>query len=410
MKKQRILVSVIIAFIICLEMSILSFAGGTTLIFSKNNVELGNDVTVTVRFSGKNIAGVEFNISYDSTILKYKSAVGSGSTSYNGGKVISNCDSGSTDSYSVSIVFTAEKAGSTTISVSGVKVADNEANPISGFDGAAATLTVVSAEKPTEKETEKTTAKEEEKTTKAEAKAGEITLNGKTYSLIDDSAFVDAPDGFDETYSDYNGEKILTYTAKDKSQLIAPIMDEDGKKSFALFDDEKDTFSEYIQLSSAELPVLLIAAKEGIIPEGFTPVNIKVNDTEIVAYENEEFKANGIYLIYALSLDNGRAGLYVYDGNDATIQKYYKLSELPAEEETTTEPATEPVEKPVENEVPLEKATMIKIICALAVLLLAALIAVVTLAVKLKKKSAAYNDTDMYIIEEDGNDDTYYTE
>ena len=417
MKKTRIILSIAIAFIICLEMSVMSFAAGTTLIFSKNNVELGDDVTVTVRFSGKDIAGVEFNIDYDSTVLTYKSAGGSGSTSYSGGKAISNLDSGSTDSYTVSFVFTANAKGSSTISVSGVKVADGEGNPVSGFDGAAAKLNVVSAETTTEKETEKENEKENEKETteKTQANKGEITLDGKTYSLVDDSAFVDAPDGFDETYSDYKGEKILTYTSKDKSQQIVCIMNEDGKKSFALFDDEKDTFSAYIQLSEPELPILLIAAKEGIIPEGFTPVNITVNENEIVAYESEEFKSNGIYLIYALNLNNGKAGLYVYDSNDATVQRYYKLSasQPKEDEETTSEPVIEAAEETEVNEISVKKETMIKIICALGVLLLAALIAVVTLAVKLKKKSSIYNDSDMYIIDEDDNDDnddTYYSE
>lgn len=402
MKKSRIILSVIVALIFCLQAAFMSFAASTTLYFSENEVDLGDTVTVTVKFSGDDIAGVEFNIDYDSSVLTYKSSSGSGSTSYNGGKTVSYLENGSTDSYSVSFVFTANGKGSSQISVNGVKVSDGNGNAVGGFDGASAKLSVVSEEKTTEKQTEKATEKTSEKATEKaneeetekQEKKGEITLNGKTYILAEDSALVEAPDGFDETYSDYKGNRILTYTSKDKSQQIVCLIDENGKKSFALFDDEKDTFSEFISVESNKLSLILTPAGEGIIPDGFTPVNIKIGENEIVAYENAEFKANGIYLVYGIGSD-GKAGLYIYDSKDGTIQRYLDI--FSAEDETTTQSAAEEVTQPTdESKIPLKTETMIKIICAVSVLLLASLIAVVTLAVKLKRtvspKEEVYED------------------
>ena len=419
MKKQRIILSLVIALAVCLQMAVVSFAASTTLYFSEHDVDLGDSVTVTVTFRGSDISGVQFNIDYDSSVLTYKSSSGTGSTSYNGGKTVSNLDSGSTDSYSVNFVFTANAKGSSQITVNGVKVSDSNGDAINGFEGASAKLNVVSAsgtEKPeestTEKQTEeKTTEKATESTTDRPLKSGEIALGGRIFTLVDDSAFVDAPDGFDETYSDFNGNKILTYTSKDKSQQIVCIMDEDNQKSFALFDDVSDTFSEYLELKSAALPIVLIPAKDSVIPDGFKPVNIEVGGLEIVAYDNEQFKANGICLIYGLSTEEGKANLYVYDTSNGTLQKYYNINTPAPKQEETTQPVTEAVtQADIESSIPLSKAAMIKIICAVSVVLLASLIAIVTLAVKLRKKDSpdGYDDNgddEIYVADDEEDED-----
>lgn len=422
MKKQRIILSFIVALAVCFQMAVVSFAASTTLYFSEHDVDLGDNVTVTVTFRGGDISGVQFNIDYDSTVLTYKSSSGTGSTSYNGGRTVSNLDSGTTDSYSVNFVFTANGKGSSQVSVNNVKVSDGNGDAISGFDGASARLNVVSAsttekqtEATTEKSTEKATEKQEEKTTEnANLKHGEISIGGVVYRLVDDSAFVDAPDGFDETYSDYKGEKILTYTSKDKSQQIVCIMDSEGRKSFALFDDEKDSFSEYLIIKSEALPIVLLAANSSVIPEGFKPVNIDVGGFEIVAYENEQFKANGICLIYGLSTNDGRANLYIYDKNDGTLQKYYSVNTPAPKAEESTQPVTEAATENTSDSadsIPLEKATMIKIICAVSLMLVAALIAVVTLAVKLKRKGGSDEDDVIYVSDDDSDgSDIYFTE
>ncbi|MBE6836174.1 MAG: hypothetical protein E7515_08015 [Ruminococcaceae bacterium] len=418
MKKARLIISVLVAFIICLNVSLVAFAASTTIAFSQNNVELGDSVTVTVRFSGSNIAGVQFSISYDSSILTYKSCSGA---SFNGGTAVWYDDNSSASSHSVSFVFKANKVGSTTIQVSSVLVSDNAGDKINGFSGAAATLKVVpeetttkapetttkapatttrAPETTTRRDSTTTTASTTENTTETTTKPKDdkVVLNGKTYTLVDDSAFVDAPDGFDETYSDYKGNRILTYTSKDKTQQIVCIEDEDGKKSFALFDDESDSFSEYIRIKSESLPLVLLAAKKNSIPESYKPVNIKINDKEIAAYQNDEFKAKGLYLLYALSLKDGNSSLYVYDENDGSIQKYYGLSVKESEPETTTEPTTQ---ADPDNNIGMKKTTMIKAICALAVVLLASIIAVVTLAVKLRKREKAVAEEGTYTVDDD---------
>lgn len=423
MKKQRILFAFIIALAFCLQMAVVSSAASTTLYFSEHEVDLGDEVTVTVTFRGGDIAGVGFNIDYDSSVLTYKGASGSGTTLYDNGKTVSNLESGTTDSYTVDFVFTANGKGSSQITINDVKVSDGNGDPIRGFDGASAKLEVVSANKPEEESTtkaeEKTTEeKTTEETSKKSEKPGEITLGGRTYTLVDDSAFVDAPDGFDETYSDYKGSRILTYTSKDKAQQIVCIMDDEGTKSFALFDDEKDTFSEYLIIRSESVPIILLAAKDNMIPSGFTPVNIEIGGDEIVAYENEQFKTNGICLIYGLSSSEGKAGLYIYDTNEGTLQKYYNVNTpaAPKAEEENTQTTTEAVieaNNDVEDNIPLKKSTMIKIICAVSAVLVAALIAVVTLAVKFRKKSSVNENEGeeiVYVTQDDDGNDIYFTE
>jgi hypothetical protein len=382
-------------------MSVISFAAGATMSFSKSEVKLGDNVTVTVTVSGSNIAGVQFNINYDSSVLTLKSC----SDSSGGGKVMWYHENGSVSSHSTTFVFTANKTGRTYISTSGMLVSDSNADKIGGFSDQGAYLTVSSNETTTKapetttkkpetttkapetttkkQDSSTTTTKKDESTTESTTTADntKAVLNGKEYLFVDDSAFVDAPDGFDETYSDYKGNRILTYTSKDKSQQIVCLTDEENNKIFALFNDEKDEFSELIKVKSADLHLIVLTARNDIIPSGFAPTTAKIGDRDITVYQNATFKAENICLVYALGRD-GNAAFYVYDNTDGTFQRYRALT--PVTSETVTE--TETTDPSLDGRIPLSKTNMLKAIIALAVVLLASLIAILTLALKLRKR------------------------
>ena len=413
MKKTKILLTFAVILAIIFQTALFAFAG-TTLYFSSSNVELGNNVTVTVKFSGSDIAGVQFNISYDSTVLTYKSCSGGDSASFSGGKVVSYLNSGSTLSYSVSLVFTANAVGSTTVRVTGVGVSDSNGNALGGFDGQAATLSVSSpataAPAATTAAPAATTKASTASTTKASSPsvttsapagvtaAGETTttvitnnkvalLDGKEYQFVDDSAFVDPPTGFNETYSDYAGNQILTYTSIDGSQKIVCLMDEQTNKFFALFDDETDTFSDYILLNSANIPLIILKANENDIPSGFTETQITIGDKTITAYESDSFKENGYYLVYALN-SQGISGFYRYDKTDGTFQRF-DAGSLAVTETTTAELTAD-------DKIPITKVNLLRILCAVGAVLILSLIAVITLAVKLKKRKENVEAEDFF--------------
>jgi len=409
MKKAKIIISFITAIILCSQLFFVSFASSTTIYFSKNEVEEGDTVTVTVKFSGDDIAGIQFDLGYDTDVLSVQDSSGG---SYSNGRFTWYDPNGSVSEHSFSVTFKATNSGSSQISASNVIVSDNNAKKISDFSGASAKLTVVGAqdEKPTEKATESkqdsADKKQEEKTTekvteeKNETDGKTVMFNGNEYYFAEDSAFVDAPEGFDETYSDYKGTRILTYTSTDKSQQIVCLVDENGKQTFALFDDESDTFSPFITVKSKEISLVILKPGADILPDGFTIAKAEIGENEVTVFENEQFKKENLCLVYALNA-KGEAGLYIYDRQAGTFVKYIGFNTTLPEEESSEAPVEETVEPKQEEKTTSKQSLLIKVICVLAVLLAAALIAVITLIIKFRKREKAVMEENSFTFDKD---------
>ncbi len=149
MKYLKPVLAFIIAFIMRSQVFVISFADNkpnVTISLSKSKIDMEEEVTVTIKFSGKGVSGIEFSIDYDETLLNYKSASGfmdySGLSSGSGKGGIWYSGSESVSSKSFTIVYVAKNAGKAKISVSDIKVCDANGNIISGFKNCSADLTI----------------------------------------------------------------------------------------------------------------------------------------------------------------------------------------------------------------------------------------------------------------------------
>lgn len=112
-------------------------AGSTSVAFSSNSLNVGEKLTVTVKFSApETMYAVEGVLNYDSSVLKFEE--GEDSNSSTAGSVII-AGSANGKSKSVKITFSAIASGSSTISLSSPKyVSENEVN----MDGCSASVSV----------------------------------------------------------------------------------------------------------------------------------------------------------------------------------------------------------------------------------------------------------------------------
>lgn len=115
-----------------------TFAASNTVIgFSKNQVTVGDTVTVSVTASVNSMYSTDISVSYDESVLTYVSGASSGGA---GLVQIVEALSGE-NKKTFTLTFKAKKAGSCTISASGSVGAGVPADDV-GLSGAAATMTV----------------------------------------------------------------------------------------------------------------------------------------------------------------------------------------------------------------------------------------------------------------------------
>lgn len=332
--------SLIIIAVMCMQLSIYAFASNACIILSSSTTTVGDNVLVTVKLRGDNIAGAQFSIHYDENLLKYTGCSGSGSTSYNAGNVVSYLDNGSTSTYYVKLNFEALEPGKANIKISNINVSDDSGNPLNGFSEQAAFLSIepqATTEVPKkEPVTEKKTAQNQNSkpnTTKPVEKNTEttdetifndnplkITINNEEYEIVDDSAFVTPPNGFNESTTIYNGMNILSYTSADGNYILICVIAPSGEKSFFFFNPMEKTFSKYVQVSFDSYLFTPLALPT-IYDESYEKITISLNETSIEALTTENMKSNGFYLIYGLNKD-GVASFFLYDEQEHTIQRY----------------------------------------------------------------------------------------
>lgn len=127
--------------VICIAISafaINAFAAGTSIAFSKNSLNVGDTLTVTVRFSASSdMYAVQAQLKYDTSVLQFVSAKnGSGS-----GGIVTIAGSANGKNASEDIVFKAIGTGKTSLSV--LEAGYSDGGPIESITGCSATVEIV---------------------------------------------------------------------------------------------------------------------------------------------------------------------------------------------------------------------------------------------------------------------------
>ncbi len=141
MKFINKIVSLIVTIIIIIScMVTTAFAKGTTLYFSKNNVDVGEKVTVTVSVNPDvAIDKLSFNLLYDSSVLKYEGGDGIGELD---GSIKTDKSASGEKTVKYSFKFSAIASGKSQISVTDCIYKPSEESQEKTFTGAAAVMNV----------------------------------------------------------------------------------------------------------------------------------------------------------------------------------------------------------------------------------------------------------------------------
>lgn len=153
--------------------------------------------------------------------------------------------------------------------------------------------------------------------------------------MIQDFALISTPEGYEESYSTYNGRTVAVFRGINKPFALVSLADtpEGANASFYIMNEIDGNMTKLIDVTAGQkIYTVIPTGADYPGPEGYAHTMLDMNGDMINAWcksEDSEF-----YVIYAMNYD-GQANLYVYDSVEKTVQRFVQDNK-PAEEEVET--------------------------------------------------------------------------
>ncbi|MBO5530203.1 MAG: cadherin-like beta sandwich domain-containing protein [Bacilli bacterium] len=157
--------------------------------------------------------------------------------------------------------------------------------------------------------------------TRKEKNPIEVTINKKKYTVVKKEIGLKVPEGFVKTTVTIDKQEVVAYSNKFTGYLIVALVDEDGKASWFIYNQKNGTYTKYSELKSNGLRLIILDAKKKDVPYRYKKTEFKINDEIVEGYALE--LGSNYRLVYALNMDTGNKGFYLYDMEENTFQRFY---------------------------------------------------------------------------------------
>lgn len=213
---------------------------------------------------------------------------------------------------------------------------------------------------------------------------GEITFNGIAYEVSATLPKATMPTEFTKTHTTYDGENVeVYYFPNGKLYLfyLTPVNeDTETEGGFFLYDEEKEEFFPYINITMGQKYALMLPGSFAeTIPEGYEEAALTIGEYTITAYQPtaEEETENEFYLVYGVD-KKGNLGWYQYDSEDESLQRFNEGGYAAAEAQEKAD-AYEKAYTELNDKYNEERVTSRKIMAVLIFLLVVAIFAIINI-------------------------------
>jgi len=373
------------------------FAAGASASVSGGSAEVGETITVKVTFKCSDIGVAGGKLTYDASILEFKS--GSGANGGGGSVNIAVYASGEgQSSLTASMKFSAIKAGTCKLSLSGASVIEFTSEASHSVSGSGSVTVSAAAPAKTKEPTktkvpaktkEPSKTKEPAKPTASPSATPTLApiveqIDGVSMTLISDFAAVTLPEGFEKSTTTYQNREVPCASAGDLKLLC---FSDGSANHFYILSDTG--LIRYRSISGTQKRYLFsddaVAA-----PEGFSETKLTVGENTERAWISEDDEKSGFYLLY-LSEPGKAPEFYQYDSEQGTLQRFINrtiIQEVEVPVEVIVEKTPEPTPIPQEPEgLFLSNHTLLYVIAgcvALAILLIVLLAVSISRGAKLR--------------------------
>lgn len=213
------------------------------------------------------------------------------------------------------------------------------------------------------------------------------TVNGVTYEVAKQFDESTLPEGFEAITTTYHDTEVRAGQGLQKDVILMYLTDADGNGSLYMYNESKDSFSPWVEISVSSKTIAILPMEEGVeIPVGFVEASIDVNVGEdqkktVSGWVWESDEQHEYCVFYGMNW-NGEKGLYRYDFKEMTLQRYFQ------DPAVDTGISREIYDQAVENYNSLvgDYNARMAVVLILVVAVVILLGIVITLSVKLAKK------------------------
>ncbi|HBA37486.1 MAG TPA: hypothetical protein DCY94_02055 [Firmicutes bacterium] len=148
----------------------------------------------------------------------------------------------------------------------------------------------------------------------------EVEVGGQKYSVVKKSDLLTGPAGFSPLNIKINDIEVPAFHSELAGLTVLGLKDENGNIGMFVYDEETNSYKPYKELKGTSLILLPQAITEEL--KGFTKTTLKIEDTEYEALKGTN--AEDFILLYAMNIENGQLGYYIYDSDNHSFISYNK--------------------------------------------------------------------------------------
>lgn len=193
-------------------------------------------------------------------------------------------------------------------------------------------------------------------------------IDGESYTVVKRASALTKPEQFTETKVVISDIEIPAFVNEKTNLTLIGLKDEKGSIYLYKYDAKTDSYEKYETLTSISKTIIFENNDEE--KDGFTKTNVKINDQDYVAYQNDKNK--DYILVYGTCLETGDKNWYLYNIKEQSVQTY--MSDIIDDMQNDFDKVVE------------EYKIVILVMAGLSLLLLIILVSVIISKSKMKKK------------------------
>ncbi len=147
----------------------------------------------------------------------------------------------------------------------------------------------------------------------------EVVINNKTYVLVKNSKNITKPELYEARTLKIKDFDIPVFTSDVTGFTLVAMKDESGNLVFAIYDEDSDHYELYNEQKSSNMVLYIMDPEDTLM--GFHKTTITISDQEYVAFKVKDDSEFAV--VYAMNLETGKTGYYLYHEKDNTFQEYF---------------------------------------------------------------------------------------
>lgn len=147
----------------------------------------------------------------------------------------------------------------------------------------------------------------------------EVIIAKEKYTVVKkNNDILDKLEGYEEQKILIAEQEVISYKNSKNNLTLVILKDSTGKSAYYIYDDGSYILYEESTFSNVKLFILDMPEKK--IPIGYSKYKFRYSEKEYSGYKL--YKDSDYFLVYAMNLEDGKKGLYIYDSKTHIASRY----------------------------------------------------------------------------------------